>query len=134
MPVKMLSEQDKTDVVVGFTKFNMPPTVLADQYGCSATTINRVLRERSAVPVKPAKPPPVNAEETKKVMSLLYRYGISYDQLEALLNHPAMTAQNVAKFLRDANPPQLAIILTAAGLVQTLPTIPIPKAAQQPLF
>lgn len=135
MTVKMFDKHHKQTILDAFQKWKLTITDIAERLDCSETTVKRVLKEQGVkFSIRKSKQPPANVEETKKIMSLLYRYGINCDQLEAIINAPAMTASNVVKFLKESNSAQLAIILTAAGLVQTLPTLPIPKAAQQPLF
>ena len=140
MSVKMFNNLDTFGMVAGYEKHGLTVEHMASRYGCSVSTIRRVLAEHSqkySEGMRKRKEPPINIEETKKIMSLLYRYGIGYDHLEVILNAPALTANNVVDFLKKANPAQLAIILHHSGLAETLPimpTKPIPKDAQQPLF
>lgn len=141
MPVIILGRNQKQSVILEYTRMDHSISKIAERHGCSTGTIRRVLQEAKVLPpsIKRApKSPPVNETEANKIMGLLYRMGINYDLLEVILNAPALTAHNVAMFLKQSNPAQLAIILTAAGLAQTMPsidstTLPIPKSAQQSL-
>lgn len=138
MPVWIVDEEKKLKIVQWYLRFNMPIGEIAERIGRSQSTIRRVLKE-AGVDTTKQKKVTTPVDETRKIMALLYKYGVSAAQLETILNAPALTANNVANFLRKANPAQLAVILSAAGLTMTLPTIgnptqPIPKDAQQSLF
>ena len=142
MPVIILGTNQKRSIVTEYEQLQLSITEIAARYGCSTGTVRRVLQEAKVLPPtvkRVPKPPPINSDEANKVMGLLYRMGISYDLLESIINAPTLTANNVALFLKQSNPAQLAIVLTAAGLTETLqtidlPTKPISKDAQQPLF
>lgn len=128
MAVKMFSKASKRIIIDNYINGESSVKQIAQQCCCSETTIKRVLEEAGVfTPVRKTKSA---GYEQKQIMAICYRHKIDSQRLEALINEPSLTPDNVVKFLRQSNPRQLAIILIAAGLATQLPTLPIPKDAQ----
>lgn len=130
MTVNMFSRTGKKGIIEDYLN-EKSISYIARHRGCSETTVRRVLKEFEVL-----KPTKANMEpdEQAKIMAICYRHKIDSQRLEALINEPSLTPDNVVAFLRQSNARQLAIILVAAGLATQLPTLPIPKEAQMPLI
>lgn len=138
MTVRMFSNAAKRVTIDNYRSGNYTVHDLARHACCSVTTIKRVLEEAGVFKpvkrIKPAKTIKGTETETAKIMAICYRHKIDSQKLEALINEPSLSPDNVVAFLRNSNARQLAIILVAAGLATQLPTLPIPKDAQMPLI
>lgn len=131
MTVNMFSRTGKKGIIEDYLN-EKSISYIARHRGCSETTVRRVLKEFEVL--KPSKVIKGTETETAKIMAICYRHKIDSQRLEALINEPSLTPDNVVKFLRNSNQRQLAIILVAAGLATQLPTFPIPKDAQMRLI
>lgn len=148
MTVRKLTDAQKAAVVTIYTSNQRPKSIseLASCLQVSTRTIGRVLEEAGVTASKKLK----GTDEATKIMRVLYKHKINADQLEMILNEPAMIPSNVSVFLKDCNQEQLYIIFLGAGLINsTKPGVrnmvanavmnapagrPIPKSAQMSLI
>lgn len=124
MTVYCLTDAQK-DLIASWYKqklFNQKQ--LAKQYQVSERTINRVLEEKGlATPVARIK------GEAYQVMQVLKGYNMNVEQLKAALAAPALTMDNVQRFLNTCSKEQLAALFYTSGLVKIAEMVPT-KARQ----
>lgn len=113
MSVKCLNKENKSLIAEWYSRKLFNQKELAERFGVSQRTINRVLIEKHL-----ATPGERFTEEVQAVMKVVNGYELNAQSLKKILEAPAFTHANVQAYLNQCTKDQLAQLFYMSSLVK----------------
>lgn len=117
MTVKCFTEHIKDQICLAYAHKTMKQWELAKHFETSPRTIGRVLEDRGL-----ATPVPRLKGEAYMTMQILAEYGLTPETLRHTLDLPALTPENVQRFLNSSTQEELATYFYTSGLAKLADT------------